>query len=42
MWVWANRWNNAIASQILHKVVSIKVLDRIDGVQGREIILIVC
>lgn len=40
MWICANRWNDSIASQILHKVMSIKILDGIDGVQGGKIILI--
>ena len=40
MWICASRWNDSIASQILHKVMSIKILDGIDGVQVGKIILI--
>jgi hypothetical protein len=40
MWIWANGQEDTIASQILYKFLSIKVFDRIDRVQGREIILI--
>ena len=40
MWVYANRWNDAIAIQISHKVMSVKIINIIDGVQGKKIILI--